>query len=172
MVDHLQDLILALRRPKLKVLRLPYNGIEQEFCEYFSHILNFETLEQLDLSCNWFGLRGLQRFANHFKKFVQLKKLGLSNNKLCIEEGHDTRLFADVLVSVSNTVEELTIAENSIQDADMVDFLIPALATMSKLTTIDLSRNPLTKFGIVGLVYETMQAGLTLKDLNLTGTLL
>ena len=72
---------------------------------------------------------------------------------MCVEEGHDTRLFADVLISVSNTVEELTIAENSIQDADMVDFLIPAFSTMSKLTKIDLSRNPLTKFGIIGLVY-------------------
>jgi len=27
-VDHLQDLILAIKRPKLKALSLPYNGIE------------------------------------------------------------------------------------------------------------------------------------------------
>ncbi len=27
-VDHLQDLIIALKRPKLKALSLPYNGIE------------------------------------------------------------------------------------------------------------------------------------------------
>ena len=27
-VDHLQDMLLAFRRPKLKVLALPYNGIE------------------------------------------------------------------------------------------------------------------------------------------------
>lgn len=38
----------------------------------------------------------------------------------------------------------------------MVDFLIPALATMTKLSVIDLSRNPLTKFGIIGLVHELL----------------
>ena len=137
-VDHLQDLILAIKRPKLKVLKLPYNGIEQMQCEYFQHIINFETLEHLDLSSNWFGLTGLKRFANHFSKFKRLQSLGLSNNKLCIEEGSDTRIFADVLRSVSHTLEELSIAENSISDADMVDFLAPAIAKMSKLQKLDL----------------------------------
>lgn len=34
-VDHLQDMCLALKRPKLKSLSLPYNGIEKQYCIYF-----------------------------------------------------------------------------------------------------------------------------------------
>jgi hypothetical protein len=44
MVDHLQDLTTAIKRPQLKKLSLPYNGIEQEYCTYFVHILNYETM--------------------------------------------------------------------------------------------------------------------------------
>lgn len=34
-VDHLQDLCLAIKRPKLKALVLPFNGIEYEYCVIF-----------------------------------------------------------------------------------------------------------------------------------------
>jgi hypothetical protein len=34
-VDNLGDLVTAVKRPKLKKLSLPYNGIEHEFCLYF-----------------------------------------------------------------------------------------------------------------------------------------
>ena len=34
-VDNLEDMINAVRRPKLKKLSLPLNGIEQEYCTFF-----------------------------------------------------------------------------------------------------------------------------------------
>ena len=83
-VDHLQDLSVALRRPKLKVLCLPCNGIEAQFCIYFQYVLNFKALEQLDLSSNWFGIAGLENFKSAFSNFASLKRLNLSNNKLCV----------------------------------------------------------------------------------------
>jgi len=113
-VDHLGDLVTAVRRPKLKHLALPYNGIEAEFCEFFKFMFNFETLESLNLSSNWFGMHGLARFKLQFSRFKCLKTLRLSNNKLCVEEGHDTRQFRDVLAAVSDNLEELYIEENSI----------------------------------------------------------
>ena len=61
-VDNLGDLVQAVNRPKLRKLSLPLNGIEAEFCLYFQHMLPFETLEELNLSSNWFGIPGLARF--------------------------------------------------------------------------------------------------------------
>jgi len=43
-VDHIGDLVQACKRPKLKSLNLPLNGIEPEYCSYFQYLLNFETL--------------------------------------------------------------------------------------------------------------------------------
>ena len=76
---------------KLKSLSIPYNGIEQEFCEYFKHMFNFKTLESLDLSANWFGIPGITRFNNFFQKFENLKMLSLRSNKLCADEEADRR---------------------------------------------------------------------------------
>jgi Ran GTPase-activating protein (RanGAP) involved in mRNA processing and transport len=106
-VDHIGDLVQAVNRPKLKILKLPLNGIEAEYCLYFNHLLNFETLVHLDLSSNWFGVPGLSRFKHTFKKFKCLKVLNLSNNKLCADEGNDTREFRDCLESVAHSLEEL-----------------------------------------------------------------
>ena len=61
-VDNLGDLVQAVNRPKLKKLSLPLNGIEPESCLYFQYMLPFETLEELDLSSNWFGIPGLAQF--------------------------------------------------------------------------------------------------------------
>ena len=61
-VDNLGDLAQAVNRPKLKKLSLPLNGIEPEFCLFFQSILPFDTLQELDLSSNWFGTMGLSRF--------------------------------------------------------------------------------------------------------------
>lgn len=96
-VDHIGDLVQAVNRPKLRILKLPLNGIEAEYCVYFNHLLNFETLLHLDLSSNWFGVAGLSRFKHTFKKFKSLKVLNLSNNKLCADEENDTREFRDCL---------------------------------------------------------------------------
>jgi hypothetical protein len=68
-VDHIGDLVQAVNRPKLQTLKLPLNGIEAEYCLYFNHLLNFETLLHLDLSSNWFGVPGLSRFKHTFKRF-------------------------------------------------------------------------------------------------------
>jgi hypothetical protein len=111
-VDHLGDLTQAINRPKLRSLSLPYNGLEAEYCLYFKHLLNFETLQHLNLSCNWFGMPGLARFKHTFKQFKCLKVLNLSNNKLCQEEEHDTRDFRDTLAAVGHSLEELLIMEN------------------------------------------------------------
>ena len=96
-VDHLEDLIMAVKRPKLKKLSIPYNGITSEFCECFQHMFNFKTLEELNLSSNWFGMTGLQRFKSQFAKFDNLQVLHLASNKLCNDEGVDTRQFRDAL---------------------------------------------------------------------------
>jgi hypothetical protein len=60
-------MIQACKRPKLKRLALPMNGIEKEYCEYFNYMLPFETLESLNLSSNWFGSEGIGRFMPVFK---------------------------------------------------------------------------------------------------------
>jgi len=75
LVDHLHDMIQACKRPKLKKLALPMNGIEKEYCEYFNYMFPFETLESLNLSSNWFGSEGIGRFMPVFKQFKNLKEL-------------------------------------------------------------------------------------------------
>ena len=127
LVDHLQDLTVALRRPKLKSLAIPLSGITFEFCLVLNHVLNFETLQSLDISSNWFGLLGLAKLLNSFQKFKALAKLNLNNNKLCYDEERDLRPFADVITAVSSNLRELKIAENSINCTDMVMHLAPAI---------------------------------------------
>ena len=75
-------------------------------------MLNFDTLQHLDLSCNWFGMNGLSRFKDHFKQFKQLAVLNLSNNKLCAEEQYDIRQLRDLLHAVKGNLQELYLAEN------------------------------------------------------------
>ena len=67
-------------------------------------MLNFDTLQHLDLSCNWFGMNGLSRFKDHFKQFKQLGVLNLSNNKLCAEEQYDIRQLRDLLHAVKDNL--------------------------------------------------------------------
>ena len=91
-VDNLGDLVQAVNRPKLKRLSLPLNGIEPEYCLYFQQMLPFETLEQLDLYSNWFGIPGLTRFKDQFRNFRRLKVLNLGNLKMgAIEDGDGDR---------------------------------------------------------------------------------
>ena len=61
-VDNLSELAQAVNRPKLKKLSLPLNGIEPDYCLFFQQMLPFETLEELNLSSNWFGAKGLSKF--------------------------------------------------------------------------------------------------------------
>jgi Ran GTPase-activating protein (RanGAP) involved in mRNA processing and transport len=127
-VDHIGDLVQAVNRPQLKTLKLPLNGIEAEYCLYFNHLLSFDSLTHLDLSSNWFGVPGLSRFKHTFKRLSCLKVLNLSNNKLCADEGNDTREFRDCLYAVASTLEELYIDQNQIKDPEMTDFLLEPIA--------------------------------------------
>jgi hypothetical protein len=153
-VDHIGDLVQAVNRPKLKTLKLPLNGIESEYCLYFNHLLNFDTLLHLDLSSNWFGVPGLSRFKHTFKRFRQLKVLNLSNNKLCADEGNDNREFRDCLDAVAHSLEELLIMENQIENPEMISYLMEPISKMLNLKHLNISRNMLTGLGIVGLMQQ------------------
>ena len=103
-VDHLADIGQAISRPKLKKLSLPQNGIEPEYCLYFTQIIPFETLEELNLMSNWFGLQGINRFGAHFKKFKRLRLLNFGNLKLGEETDQDRSAIRDILLAVKDTM--------------------------------------------------------------------
>lgn len=63
------DMIQACKRPNLKSLELELNGIEAEYCLYFSHLINFETLESFNISSNWIGWIGIERMKDFFRAF-------------------------------------------------------------------------------------------------------
>ena len=84
-VDNLQDMAPIVNRPKLKRLSLPYNGIEAQFCVFFQQMLPLETLEEIDLSSNWFGTAGLAHLKTQFGRLQRLKVLNLGNSKLGLE---------------------------------------------------------------------------------------
>jgi Ran GTPase-activating protein (RanGAP) involved in mRNA processing and transport len=130
--------------------------------------LNFETLQELDLSSNWFGIHGLEKFSESFTKFNNLKKLNLNNNKLCTHTGHDTRPFRDVLIAVAANLTDLSICENSIEDSDMVDFLIPAIAQMQNLKSLNVYKNRLSKIGTVGLYHALLANNIHLHKFNIS----
>ena len=119
---------------------------------------------------------GLSRFKHTFKQFKCLKVLNLSNNKLCNEEGNDTKEFRDCLQSVAHSLEDLLIMENQIEDPEMIDFIMEPISKMNNLKSLNLSRNKLTGLGIVSLLNriitvqkEATPGPIKLKKLNLTG---
>ena len=125
LVDHLHEMVTAIKRPKLKHLSLPLNGIEQEYCQYFNYMFSFETLESLNLSSNWFGQQGLKRFKGQFSKFTNLKALNISNSRLCL--GPDVKEVSECLSACATNITDLSIMENSIKDQDMIEFLAPVI---------------------------------------------
>jgi len=124
---------------------------------------------ELDLSSNWFGMQGLANFKSAFAQFQQLRRLNLSNNKLCAEEGNETKHLREIFLSVASTLETLQIAENSICDAEMTEFLQLPISSMPRLKSLDLSRNPLTGNSIVSLYAEIVKSEYPLENLNITG---
>lgn len=96
-------------------------------------------------------MKGLEKFKQVFANFTCLKKLNLNNNKLCNDDHNETKFFREVLFAVSPTLETLAIAENSIDDKEMTEFILPALQSMKFLKELDLSRNPITTDSILPL---------------------
>jgi len=47
-------------------------------------MFNFETIEELNLSQNWFGAQGLYNIKDEFLRFKKLKTLNLEFSKLCM----------------------------------------------------------------------------------------
>ena len=122
------------------------------------------------MSCNWFGLLGLEKFCSSFKKFQNLQKLNLNNNKLCIEEDKDPRPLCALLQAVSHNLVELQLCENSMADPDLIDYVLPAVIEMKKLEHLNLSRNPLFRLGICSLFFAMFENGICLKTFNITGS--
>jgi Ran GTPase-activating protein (RanGAP) involved in mRNA processing and transport len=89
-------------------------------------MFNFESLETLDLSSNWFGSQGLKRLKDQFYKFTNLRSLNLSINRLCMES--EVGELRDCLSACSANLEELALRENNMKDKDMVDFLAKAIS--------------------------------------------
>ena len=114
-------------------------------------------------------MKGLEKFKSVFSNFTCLKKLNLNNNKLCNDEDNETKFFKEVLIAVNSTLESLSIAENSIDDNEMNQFLLPALQSMKFLKELDLSRNPITADSIIPLYQSLIDNDVELESLNLTG---
>ena len=158
LVDHLEDMMQAIKRPKLKHLNLMLNGIEQEYCTYFNYMLNFETIESLNISSNWFGCAGLKRFKEQFKLFKNLRFLSLSNNKLCksvdaIFNHQDHMEIKEVLLACGSGLEELEMCENSMEDKSMTKYLAEVIGgKMPHLKRLNLAKNPISGEGLVCLL--------------------
>lgn len=138
--DKLGEVIAACRRPEIKELNLEYNGIEPDFCLYFQHIINYETLEHLNISHNWIGMQGIEHMINHFKRFKNLKVLNLSSNKLFMMSDRRTENFRDMLLDVAGTLEDLNLSENSMEKEDF-EIITRALIQMPNLKNLNLNVN-------------------------------
>ena len=138
--EKIGDLVAACKSPKLREINLEYNGIEPDFCMYFQMILNFETLEHLDISHNWVGHVGIEHLKDHFRLFKRLRHLNLSSNKIFMMPERRTEYLRDMLKDVSMTLEELHLAENSMESSDF-DILSTSLATMPHLRVLNLNVN-------------------------------
>lgn len=53
---------------------------------------------------------------------------------------------------MAHSLKVLKIAENSIDDADLQEILMPVIPVMPNLSELDLSRNPLTGTSITDLM--------------------
>ena len=94
--------------------------------------------------------------------------MNLNNNKLCTHTGHDTRPFRDLLIAVAANLTDLSICENSIEDSDMVDFLIPAISQMHNLKSLNIYKNRLTKIGTVGVYHALLANNIHLQKFNIS----
>lgn len=127
--EHLGDLVGACKRPNIKSLDLKLNGIEADYCIYFGFILNFNTIEELNLSQNWILLNGLERMTECFGQLKHLKKLSVGSNKLFSDDNRRTEILKDILVLISPTLQVLELPWNSMKNDDL-DLLSPIISKM------------------------------------------
>ena len=56
--ENIGEVAESLRKPLQ--INLQYNGIEPNvFTSYFKYLFDFEKVQVIDLSCNWFGTEAL-----------------------------------------------------------------------------------------------------------------
>ncbi len=106
-------------------------------------LLNFETIQHLNISNNWIGLHGLELLIDHFSLFKSLRVLKIGGNKLFQTPNHRTENLRDILNSIRINLEELFIHENAMENEDF-EILIPALVNMPKLKVLNLNVNRIT----------------------------
>jgi len=138
--ENLGDMISCFKRENLKELSLEMNGIEPVFCVYLKHMINFDTIEHLNISYNWIGMEGLEHLREHFKMFKKLKVLNLTSNKLFLLPNHRTENLRDMLLDVKDTLEELHLGENIFKKSDF-DILAPGLACLNHLKRLNFTKN-------------------------------
>lgn len=69
----------SLQRPQIHIVDLQLNGIaHQNMTTYFQWLFNYETLVELNLSSNWFGIDGLYEIRESFIKFRNLTTLKIA----------------------------------------------------------------------------------------------
>jgi len=117
--EHIADLAPAAKHAKTKSLNLELNGIEPEYVLYLRYLINFQTLECLDLTGNWIGLGGLTTIKDDFTLFKRLKVLKLGGTKLFKDEPHLTEDLRDMLLAIRNQLTELYIPSNTMRDEDL-----------------------------------------------------
>ena len=173
--ERIGSLIPVLRQPQIKSITLPYNGITQNcFVSFFKHVFNFETIQELNLSSNWFSTNGLFEVKDELCRFTRLKKLSIATSKLCFghPENYEPALKLSHVLANLSYLEELDLAENSINEAKFC-ILAPSLAAMSNLKCLNLSKNPIQYKGIEALLKTIVKGGPSaLQSLNLTGCFL
>jgi Ran GTPase-activating protein (RanGAP) involved in mRNA processing and transport len=128
-------------------------------------------VEEIDLSCNWFGTEGLFQVKDEFTKFTNLRVLRLGTNKLCFGEPNDLSLavkLKEVLLSLNGSMlEELDLQENSINDKKF-QVLIPALENLKSVKKMNLSKNQITSVSFSQFITKVTW----LTSLNLAGCIL
>lgn len=147
--ENLDVFAQSFKHPSIIGLDLQLNGLTKNvLTACFKHVVNFDVLEELDLSSSWFGVDGLYEVKDEFLRFKKLRVLRLGINKLCLCHQDDRSLSKKLGEVIPNfqTVEELDLQENSINDNKFMD-LYPALASLKKLKHLNLQHNQITNRG-------------------------
>lgn len=135
----------------LKVVHLPnvLKAVEDlgDLRKVFNGLL---TVEEVDLSENNMGRKGIQFFAHILQELRALRVLKAGGNKLFAGKDTPTRSFEELsaaLTARKDTLEEVDLSNNGL-DANALQHLKDALATCSKLVVLDLRENPLREGGL------------------------